>query len=74
MNIAVGITGVVMNIGGQSIIRNEDTEVKEGKRSVRDGPCESKRRVEIRNKINTFFHIQMRARNTIIDVMEKEIF
>ena len=46
----MGVGGFVMNIGGQSITGNGDREVKEGKGSVGDGPCED-REMEFGNKL-----------------------
>jgi len=57
----VGVNGFVINIGDQSIIRNGDREVKEGKGSVGGGSCEGERGMEIGSKIDKYFQIQIRG-------------
>eukprot|EP00061_Rhincodon_typus_P009209 g32514.t1 len=71
VQVAVGVGGFIVDISGQSIPRNENRDIEEGKRGVRDRPGENEGRVEIYE----VFQLQTRegsSTDDITDVSEKE--
>eukprot|EP00061_Rhincodon_typus_P004354 g22374.t1 len=74
--VAVGVSGLEIDISFKVDTRDGNREVQEGERGIRDGPGELDVGVEGVSKVDELFKLLVRAQggaDTVIDVAEEEV-